>query len=42
MEIAAPIPLERRDEFLRAIAAELRGRTKVGPGELHRLAVTVR
>ena len=40
MELAAPIPVEQRDEFLRALAGELRG--DVGPGELHRLCIEVR
>ena len=37
MELAAPIPVEQRDEFLRELAGELRLRRDVGPGELHRL-----
>ena len=42
MALASPIPVERRDEFLRELAAELRLRGDVGPGELHRLCVEVR
>jgi hypothetical protein len=42
MELAAPIPVEQRDEFLRELAGELRLRGDVGPGELHRLCVEVR
>jgi hypothetical protein len=44
MELAAPIPVEQRGEFLRALAGELRlrGVDDVGPGELHRLCVEVR
>jgi hypothetical protein len=38
MELAAPIPVEQRDKFLRALAGELHLRGgDVGPGELHRL-----
>ena len=36
------IPAEQRDAFLRALAAELKRRGDVGPGELHRLCVEVR
>jgi hypothetical protein len=43
MELATPIPLEQRDEFLRELAGELRRcRGDVGPGELHRLCIEVR
>ena len=42
MDLAAPIPIEQRDAFLRSLAAELRIRGDVGPGELHRLCVEVR
>ena len=44
MELAAPIPVEQRDEFLRELAGELqlRGADDVGSGELHRLGVEVR
>ena len=43
MELAAPIPVEQRDEFQRLLAGELRLRGgDVGPGELHRLCVEVR
>jgi hypothetical protein len=41
-ELAAPIPVEQRDEFLRLLAGELRTRGDVGPGELHRLCIEVR
>jgi hypothetical protein len=41
-EIAAPIPLQLRGAFLRALAVELHGRGDIGAGELHRLAVAVR
>jgi hypothetical protein len=40
MELAAPIPVKQRDEFLRKLTGELRRRG--GPGELHRLCVEVR
>jgi hypothetical protein len=42
MDLATPVPIEQRDEFLRALAVELRLRGDVGPGELHRLCVEVR
>jgi hypothetical protein len=42
MSLASPIPIERRDEFLRELAGELRRRGDVGPGELQRLCVEVR
>jgi hypothetical protein len=42
VQMAAPIPIVQRDEFLRALACELRLRGDVGPGELHRLCVEVR
>jgi hypothetical protein len=41
MALAAPIPVVQRDEFLRRLAAKLRVRGDVGPGELHRLCVEV-
>jgi hypothetical protein len=34
MAAARPLPVERRDAFLQAVAAELRGR-EVGPGIIH-------
>jgi hypothetical protein len=40
MDLAAPIPIEHRDEFLRALAGELR--PDIGSGELHRLCLEVR
>jgi hypothetical protein len=42
MSLASPIPIERRDKFLRELARELRRRGDVGPGELQRLCVEVR
>ena len=42
MELAAPISVKQRDEFLRKLTGELRRRSDVGPGELHRLCVEVR
>jgi hypothetical protein len=42
MHLAAPVPIEQRDEFLRALAGELRLRPDIGSGELHRLCVEVR
>jgi hypothetical protein len=42
MELAAPIPIEHRSEFLRALAGELRLHPDIGSGELHRLCVEVR
>jgi hypothetical protein len=42
MELAAPIPVEQRNEFLRMLAGELQLRGDVGPGELHRLCLEVR
>jgi hypothetical protein len=42
MELAAPIPVEQRNEFLRMLAGELEHRNDVGPGELHRLCVEAR
>jgi hypothetical protein len=42
MELAAPIPVEQRDEFLRVLAGELEHRGDVGPGELHRLCIEAR
>jgi hypothetical protein len=36
MAAARPLPVERRDAFLQAVAAELRGR-EVGPGIVHRI-----
>jgi hypothetical protein len=42
MDLAAPIPLEQRDEFLRAVAGELRLRPDIGAGELHRVCLEVR
>ena len=37
---ARPLPVERRDAFLQAVAAELRGR-EVGPGLVHRVVAQV-
>jgi hypothetical protein len=37
-----PIPIEQRDEFLRALAGELRLHPDSGAGELHRLCFEVR
>jgi hypothetical protein len=42
LAIAAPIPLQLRDAFLRALTDELRNRSDVGAGELHRLGIDVR
>jgi hypothetical protein len=42
MSLSTPIPIEQRDGFLRELAAELRLRPDIGPGELHRLCVEVR
>ena len=43
-ELAAPIPVEQRDAFLRVLAGELelRGADDVGPSELHRLCLEIR
>jgi hypothetical protein len=40
MSAAQPIAIERRDAFLQAVAAELRGR-EVGPGLVHRVVAQV-
>jgi hypothetical protein len=40
MAAARPISVDRRDAFLRAVAAELRGR-EVGPGLVHRICAEV-
>jgi hypothetical protein len=40
MAAARPIAVERRDAFLQAVAAELRGR-EVGPGIVHRVVAQV-
>jgi hypothetical protein len=37
---ARPLPAERRDAFLQAVTAELRGR-EVGPGLVHRVVAQV-
>jgi hypothetical protein len=42
MDLAAPIPREQRDQFLRGLADELRLHPDIGAGELHRLALEVR
>ena len=36
MSACAPLPPERRDAFLQAIAAELAGCPEIGPGSVHR------
>jgi hypothetical protein len=36
---AAPIDVDRRDEFLRSVATALEGRAQVGPGDVHRAIV---
>jgi hypothetical protein len=37
---ARPLPVERRDAFLQAVAAELDGR-QLGPGLVHRICADV-
>jgi hypothetical protein len=39
MSAAKPIPPERRDEFLRAVADALAQAGEIGPGSLHRLLI---
>jgi hypothetical protein len=34
---ARPLPIERRDAFLQAVAAELKGCREIGPGLVHRV-----
>jgi hypothetical protein len=41
MAAARPLPVERRDAFLQAVAAELRGR-ELGPGIVHRVCAETR
>jgi hypothetical protein len=36
MAACRPLPVERRDDFLKAVAAELDGR-ELGPGLVHRI-----
>jgi hypothetical protein len=40
MAAARPLPVDRRDAFLQAVAAELRGR-EIGPGVVYRVAAQV-
>ena len=42
MDLAAPVPIEQRDAFLRALVGELQLRPDLGSGELHRLCLEVR
>lgn len=38
---ARPIAVDRRDEFLRALASSLRDSGQLGPGALHRAIVAI-
>jgi hypothetical protein len=40
MAAARPLPVERRDAFLQAVAGALQGCRELGPGVVHRICVT--
>jgi hypothetical protein len=37
LDAAAPLPVERRDGFLQAVAASLQSYGEIGPGAIHRV-----
>jgi len=37
VDAAAPLPVERRDGFLQAVAASLQSYGEIGPGAIHRV-----
>jgi hypothetical protein len=41
MAAARPLPVERRDAFLQAVASALQGCREVGPGVVYRVAAQV-